>query len=88
MNAPNHSPGPHPVAVADPAQWLRIYAEAYKGENRATLDLCASKIKTGQECYQLLKEILQTEVTKRWRRENAALVNRARGIIYKVEGPS
>lgn len=86
MKANNEQP--HPVAMADAPQWLRIYAEAHKGETRASLDLCANKIETGQECYQLLKEILQTEVTKRWRCENADLVNRARGIIYKVEGPS
>ena len=51
-----HTPGPHPVAVADPAQWLRTFAMQYKGETRASLELCARRSDAAPELLEALKE--------------------------------
>lgn len=40
---------PHPVAIADPAQWLRTFALQFKGETRASLEHCAGMVADGPD---------------------------------------
>lgn len=50
-----HTPGPHPVAVLDSPQWLRTFAMQYKGETRATLELCAARLDSAPAMLEALK---------------------------------
>lgn len=46
---------PHPVAVIDAPQWLRTFAMQFKGETRATLEMCANGLERAPEILEALK---------------------------------
>lgn len=50
-NQPNH------VAISDPAAWLRIHAEQFKGETRASLEHCARQCAAAPELLEALKVV-------------------------------
>lgn len=46
---------PHDVAIHDAPQWLRTFAMHFKGETRASLELCAEKLEVAPEMLEALK---------------------------------